>query len=479
MTSRALVLAFAAVLSVSAVSAGCDSGPPAPLASESLRDPEACKTCHPAQFEQWSGSMHAYAAEDPVFIAMNQRAQRETNGALGTFCVNCHAPMAVREGLTTDGLNLASLPQAKKGVTCYFCHATESVAGTHDNPLVLAKDDSLFGPFADPAPSPHKVRYSTLFDDTQLESAAACGACHDIINNHGAHVERTFEEWRDSVFSKPGKGLACASCHMEGSSGPASTASTRTRRLHSHDFAAVDLALTPFPRANEQRAAAQKLMDSSVQSTLCWNPATSKIEVTLDDVGAGHDWPSGATPDRRAWVEVDAWAGDEHIYSSGGAAAAPLEASTDPDLWLMRDCLTDPAGAETDLFWEAGTVKSNQLPASVTGNFTDPASFAAHRQRTFPSGATGLTKTPDRITLKLHLQAIGDDVLADLVASGDLDPTIPPLVARYEVAGAALEWTIAKASLQPNGTGLLNPCVFSGRYNANVTPAETHAHCGP
>ena len=48
--------------------------------------------------------MHAYASDDPVFRAMNQRAQRETSGALGDFCVKCHAPMAVQKALTTDGL---------------------------------------------------------------------------------------------------------------------------------------------------------------------------------------------------------------------------------------------------------------------------------------------------------------------------------------------------------------------------------------
>jgi hypothetical protein len=473
------VIALGAAL---ALSPACGPAPTTPLASEALRDPEACKTCHPAQYQQWAGSMHAYAADDPVFVAMNERAQRESNGAVGTFCVNCHAPMAVREGLTQDGRNLASLPQAKKGVTCYFCHATESVAGTHDNPLVLAKDDSLFGPFADPVPgTPHSARYSTLFDDTQLESAAACGACHDIVNQKGAHVERTFEEWRGSVFSKPGKGLSCIACHMDGSDGPAATTSTRTRRLHSHDFAAIDLALTPWPRVEEQRRLAQEMLDTSVQSTVCWNPVTSRIEVTLDNVGSGHGWPSGATADRRAWVEVEAFAGGQRVYTSGGAAAAPLEGSADPDLWLMRDCLFDAAGTEAHLFWEAASVMNNQLPASVTGNVNDPASFAAHRQRTFPSGAAGLAMTPERITLKVHFQAIGDDVLGELVASGDLDPSIPPKIARYEVRGAALEWTPATATLELDArTGLRNkPCVTNGRYNANVTPAATHARCGP
>src|SRR5580704_15773848 len=76
--------------------------------------------------------MHAYASKDPVFLAMNARGQRETGGALGTFCVQCHAPMAVRDGMTTDGLNLSSLPAVyQQGVSCFFCHSIESVGSAH------------------------------------------------------------------------------------------------------------------------------------------------------------------------------------------------------------------------------------------------------------------------------------------------------------------------------------------------------------
>ncbi|HEY5448032.1 MAG TPA: multiheme c-type cytochrome, partial [Polyangia bacterium] len=159
MAVRTLSPTIAGVLVALALQAACggDAKPVVPLDREALLDPEACKTCHPVAYQEWSGSMHAYASEDPVFRAMNQRAQRETSGALGDFCVKCHAPMAVRTGMTTDGLNLDSVPPKMKGVTCYFCHAVESVAGTHNNPLTLAQDDSLFGPFSDPVPgTPHK-----------------------------------------------------------------------------------------------------------------------------------------------------------------------------------------------------------------------------------------------------------------------------------------------------------------------------------
>ena len=81
-----------------------DAGPS--LTREQLMDPETCKGCHERHYREWAGSMHAYAADDPVFVAMNRRGQEETDGALGDFCVNCHAPLAVREGATRDGLTL-------------------------------------------------------------------------------------------------------------------------------------------------------------------------------------------------------------------------------------------------------------------------------------------------------------------------------------------------------------------------------------
>jgi hypothetical protein len=109
------------------------------MTREELLDPLTCKECHAEHYQQWSGSMHAYASTDPVFLAMNARGQQDTGGALGNFCVNCHAPMAVREGAITDGgANLSEVPSHLQGVTCYFCHNVERVDGTHNNPLVLA-----------------------------------------------------------------------------------------------------------------------------------------------------------------------------------------------------------------------------------------------------------------------------------------------------------------------------------------------------
>lgn len=106
-----------------AFACGCHEPDPPTIVTgpdDPLLDPETCAECHPQHYDEWLGSMHAYAADDPVFLAMNARGQRETEGELGAFCVQCHAPMAVEFDLTEDGLNLDAMPQKFKGVTCYF-----------------------------------------------------------------------------------------------------------------------------------------------------------------------------------------------------------------------------------------------------------------------------------------------------------------------------------------------------------------------
>ena len=495
--TRALAVAL-----ITGALAGCGgSGGPPQLTTAALMDPASCKTCHLQQYLDWSGSMHAYATDDPVFRAMNQRAQRETSGALGTFCVKCHAPVAVAQGLT-DGTNLDGLQAPAKGVTCFFCHSIESVDGTHNNPLILAGNGALFGPFSDPVPgSPHNVSYSRNLDGATTDSASACGSCHDIQNLQGAHVERTFAEWQATTLSATPGGQSCAECHMAASDGAvSSTTPSKIRRVHSHAFPAVDLAVDDFPAADpsgdvqpqntNQQTAAAAFLATTIQTTLCLNPASQQLLLTLDNVGAsGHSWPSGATPDRRAWVELTAYQNGQVIYASGNTdavgtfpSALPLEdSSPDPDLWLIRDCLYDASGNQLQMFWQAASVgTSNQLPGLLMQNANDPSTYQVHFMRKFPS-ATALPAVPDHVTVNVHLQAIGDDVLNSLVASGDLDPSVPAKIARYTLGGSStLDWTPTAATvLHPSDptTGAILTCVSTGVYKSNTTLTDSHATC--
>ncbi len=413
------------------------------LDKAAMMDPATCKKCHENHYQEWSGSMHAYAADDPVFLAMNARGQRETNGELGDFCISCHAPLAVAAGLTTDGLNIAEVPQEMKGITCYFCHSINGVTGTHNAPMTLADDLVMRGGLEDPVENEaHASSYSTLHDRRQFESSNLCGPCHDIVTPHGINLERTFQEWKDSLFGNnvSGQHLSCAGCHMPGREGLAADApGVYLRITHEHKFPGVDVALTDWPEKDAQLAAVQRDLDPAIQPQLCVAPYLGgvKLEVWLDNLSMGHKWPSGAAQDRRAWVELIAYKDNDVLYQSGvfkkGEIVSP---ENDPDLWLLRDRLFNDAGEEVHMFWEAKSYTSELLPPAVTNDKNDPAYYHAVK-RDFPS----LDEIPTRITLRVQIQPMGLEVLDSLIASGDLDPAIRDAMPTFELAGSVLEWT--------------------------------------
>jgi cytochrome c554/c'-like protein len=419
-----------------AAAAGCgNSGSAAPNYSPRAQmiAPEKCGACHEDHFNQWYQSMHAQAADDPVFLAMNARGQRETNGKLGKFCVQCHAPMAVHDGKTTDGLNLGSLDPIYKGVTCYFCHSIDSIDadGGKDNASVHIADDLVMrGEISDPvANSVHASKYSPFQDRYQSESAEMCGACHDIVSPAGAAIERTFAEWSETPFAGTDNGSTCSAdgCHMTADPTPKLVATGgKLRTFHQHDFPAVDVPLTAHPPAAQVQAVQDALDNNSIQGALCVTVAGG-IRVILDTPKLGHRWPSGAAQDRRAWTEVIAYnASGGIIYQSG--VVNPGESVTDtagkdPDLWLLRDCMFDSLGKETHNFWEAAEAGGYELPPLMTFNPGDIAYYKSHIGQTFPRSTSDAATLPypARVTLRVRIQPVGFDVLNDLIATGDLD----------------------------------------------------------
>jgi len=480
---------FPASLALAALLSACHSSGQATLTREQLMDPQACQGCHQDQFSEWAGSMHAYASQDPVFLAMNRRGQRETNGALGKFCVNCHAPLAVREGLTTDGLNLDQVPQNMKGVTCFFCHTVQSVDGAHDNPLTLANDGVLRGAFGNPSANgrPHASAYSPLLDRDRAESATTCGACHDIVNGHGTAIERTFSEWKGSAFALI-SGTTCGQCHMPQSLTEKQVAQVQgapLRRAHGHTFPGVDMALTPFPDTDRQRTEIQALLDTTLQTAICVQKfgSEAQVSVIMDNVAAGHSFPSGAEQDRRAFVELIAYSGTTPVYQSGVIPAGTGSAtSTDPDLWMMRDCMFDETDQEVHMFWEAASYETNGLPALTTFDPTSPEFYKGHKFRLFPKTGATISPMPDRITLRVRMEAVGYDVVDNLIASGDLDPAVRDKFTVLDV-GTLLEWTQAKAThtYLDRVTGNVVYCATDTNLNvtADKFPAATRTKCSP
>lgn len=431
---------WAAWIAVSVV--GCETEERGPLTRTQLLDPETCKDCHPKHYREWSSSMHAYASIDPVFVAMNRRGQEEAN--LGDFCVKCHAPMAVRENAITNFADLTNVPKHLQGVTCYFCHNVSQVGEPHNNAnLQLANDTVMRAALRNPVkPYTHDVAYSANHDPSRMESSLLCGTCHDIVTPTGYHLERTLQEYLASAISKPAGFLSCQDCHMKGDDGKQTAAEypgVPARTLHSHLWAAVDVALTPnWPNQAAMRSAIEhcelqqrSLSDLKVEQGNSLPGEPFAFTVYLETTAA-HNMPSGAVSDRRMWLEVIAYdaAGNELLRTDEIAdGEVEIKPELDPNFCVFRDRILDANGKETHMFWEAASRDerlSNALPPQidVTVRHYAQCNYTTSKV-TFEPAA--------KIDIHVRMRPMGIDVLQDLVGSGHLDPKYIALMPTFTV----------------------------------------------
>jgi hypothetical protein len=429
--------------------------------------------CHPKQFDEWSRSMHAYASEDPVFVAMNKRGQRDTNNALGTFCVQCHAPMAVALG-TTDGITYdpAALSPAEKGITCYFCHDVASIADTHNNGLQIALDQTMRGEIKHPVSNTaHHEAYDETMDPLKNDSSM-CGSCHDVTTSSDVHLERTFQEWQGTIFADvdPAKHLplTCSSgCHMAAvddvvADDPDAHVPFRTGGRRVHSFAAVDQAMTTFPGTDVMATEVQAILDPALgvispQKTgfggICVPSAGNMFTVRTDNLGGGHMIPSGAAQDRRMWLEVKAFDTMGTLVFSSGVVPDGMDpprrpvgvdtsAPPNPSSGFWWDQTYTDAAKTTPahFFWDVVAEDSNLIRPSVTFDPTDPRfDHSTTAQFNVPSLAS-----LDRVEVRVLMRPFAYDTLDELIASGDLDPAIRAKVPTLQL-GATYVWTRATA----------------------------------
>ncbi len=446
----AIPIAIAALL---VVACGDDVQPPLSVAQ--LQQPVTCTSCHADHSRQWSGSMHAYASVDPIFRALHKRGQRETGGALGLFCVRCHAPMAVENGTITEAnvatFDFDTLTPAETGVTCYFCHNVKEVVADENNGLVIAHDQTMRGGAMNPVANPvHDSAYSPLMDGTKLDSSPMCGGCHDVRNGNGVLIEDTFADWKRTMFATdPRAAQSCAGCHMEASDGviadaPGLGVTTRIAGLHDHFMAAVDEALVPFPESDAHAIALAEQLSGAVaiQGTIppgerrpiggiCLDPP-GELRVRIEPF-AGHSVPSGAAFDRRMWLEVIATDVNGQVVFQTGVVPDDkdpdeVEATDSNLLGFWRRALTPGAGS-AHFFWEIGAFVDDDRhllsPAIELG--LDHSTRAVFRN--VPSYTT-----IEKIVARVRLRALPLELLRLLEASGDLAPGFAAKLETYDLS---------------------------------------------
>jgi len=366
-----------------------------------------CKSCHPVHFNEWSGSMHAYALKDPVWFAQHSKEQNKfasEGKELGEFCIVCHSPVAFLTGAIDNPLSFdigdtASLaPQVQEGVGCTFCHATTHVSPSTDaNPLngvtgaiqfFLNTSDAIYGSIKDPIPNSfHESEFHPDYDRSEI-----CRACHNLTID-GIDAEMTFAEWKGTAFEA--MGIECQGCHMEAYSGYAVDTvlfplAPYRENLHRHSFIGLDHALTSFPETGAQAKAITSLLKSAAEisfGTPFPDSVTPGENVDLAVVvtnTSGHNLPTGTTFSRQIWLEVTVTAGADTIYKSGFLDSngdlydfhIDTDLAEDPDLSLFRTVLYDAVGDSGLRHVSVGRmVKKSDSTLPVQGSRTAKYSF--------------------------------------------------------------------------------------------------------
>ncbi len=90
-------------------------------------EPETCGGCHPDQYREWTGSVHALAFQDPVYQGELNKAVKAVGHEISRQCEGCHSPAGVVTGeIKGPGLKGLS-PLALAGVSCDICHSVSGV----------------------------------------------------------------------------------------------------------------------------------------------------------------------------------------------------------------------------------------------------------------------------------------------------------------------------------------------------------------
>ncbi len=313
-------------------------------------DPEECGRCHKTIYDQWKHSMHAYAMASPITIAENNQViERELANADSPdpkrICVNCHGPIDT-ELAQADILPFAGGEAMNRGVTCTTCHqmtgpSRPASGGFTDGVIAgLERGRVMYGPIAGAVGNPyHQSRLSPTMakDPTHI-----CQNCHEVHydrdntglveKGHDLVLQTTYREYLE--YRENGGAFTCSECHMPVIAGLTRMADSARipfdqdrqappREVHDHSFVGVDYPIDKPGSADPHREKRVDLLRRGAAlsaSAIRFDPQTRRasIDISISNVGSGHNLPTGFAFARQMWVEL--MVGDESrrlLFGSG------------------------------------------------------------------------------------------------------------------------------------------------------------------
>lgn len=375
-----------------------------------------CAVCHKDVTQQWVDSIHKKAASDPTYVR-NINLLATNKGITATrYCEGCHAPIALLTGaLSPGGFHGGQFDTHanREGVNCMSCHGIQSIEhlkgnasyrygpgkpylfeGTENNFLKTINRMSI-------RLSPEQHKRDMARDITK--KAEFCATCHaqfmdKEMNNWGwVKMQDDYSSWLNGPYSgqNPRFNIAdaipCQNCHMPKI--PAQDPSAdKSGMVKSHRFLgantlAAALSDSPtqleetirFLQTNKMRITIDKpnresatqnyvplenqLRDSITAPYFYYLNERAKLNVTVSNIGVGHNFPGGTIDINEAWIEVVITdAQGNMIYSSG---IMNEKQEVDPKAYFYRSMPVDRKGKDVwrhDLFNMIGDRYRNSVP---------------------------------------------------------------------------------------------------------------------
>jgi len=387
--------------------------------ADEYEQPEFCKACHKAAYNEWQGTMHAHSSDDPFYEGAFLLASHETDGLTDRFCSRCHTPIGFLAGEIPPADHSALSETSRKGLSCDFCHTMTGHEGIGNAQYLVEPGDVKLGPFGDGDGMAHEVQYSEFHTTAEF-----CGTCHDVDHPvNGLSLETTYKEWAASPYNTadPQTRTICQDCHMTPGPGvtkpnPGKASEIREERPHvfTHTFVGGGGVAALMGEEDTMRLATERLQ-AAAQMALHLPAATQRgadmqVKVGVTNVGAGHGLPTGVTEFRELWLEliVEDAAG-KALFSSGqlGETGEIAEGATKYGV-----VVADADGNPTPKFWLAASkLLDHRIPPqeTVTETYTVPV----------PADAAGPLKVRARLRYraaspKLLRETMGPDAEVDL-----------------------------------------------------------------
>jgi hypothetical protein len=258
------------------------------IPSNFFMDSARCGECHKDIFEQWSSSVHHFSSFNNQFYRKAIEHMQEVVGTQPSkWCAGCHDHAVFFNGRFDRPIKeQIDTPEAHAGLACTSCHSISQVHGTvgqgsftieypplHElatskNPVLRGLDNFLT--YTDP--EPHRRVFMKPF---MRDSSEFCSTCHKVhldvpVNNYRwFRGFNDYDNWQASgvsgqgarSFYYPPKPRTCPSCHMPlvASNDPGN----RDGKVHSHRFAAANMAVAFVNRDQKQMEAVEQFLQAA------------------------------------------------------------------------------------------------------------------------------------------------------------------------------------------------------------------------